>query len=358
MANTIIEYLSLTGLQKYDVNIKNFIEEKVAEGDAKSFKYVNLEDGVLKFYTVNPITEDTVADFEIELPEQDLSNLMQLVTDATSGNVAIFDNLGQVSDSGLAAADLAVKSEVADVQSAVDTLDAYVGDIPEGYTETTIIGYINKKAEETLNSASGGSSESAASVLAALNTYKSENDAKVTANTTGVAEAKAAAVDAQAAADAAQEHSEGVAADLATAVESLEGADADQIERIEALEGTIVGLSGAMHFEGVKDAIPEDVTGYEAGDVIIVGNKEYVFNDGAFVEFGDASVNAEAITALTNRVDTAEADVEALETLHATDKAELVAADEAMAADIAALKEVQHVEITEEQIDALFVVAE
>lgn len=58
---------------------------------------------------------------------------------------------------------------------------AFVGSIPEGYTEETIVAYINKKAEETLNAASGGSSESAASVLAALNTYKSENDPKVAA---------------------------------------------------------------------------------------------------------------------------------------------------------------------------------
>ena len=58
---------------------------------------------------------------------------------------------------------------------------AFVGSIPEGYTEETIVAYINKKAEETLSAASGGSSESAASVLAALNTYKSENDPKVAA---------------------------------------------------------------------------------------------------------------------------------------------------------------------------------
>lgn len=63
----------------------------------------------------------------------------------------------------------------------IDALDAYVGDIPEGYTESNIVAYVNKKAEETLNAASGGSSESAASVLAALNTYKAENDPKVTA---------------------------------------------------------------------------------------------------------------------------------------------------------------------------------
>lgn len=187
MATTTINYLSLTGLQNYDAKIKEFIVSKVNEGDEKSFKYVNLVDGVLKFYTVNPIADDTAADFEIELPEQDLSNLMQLVKDATSGNVASFGDGGQVVDSGIKAADIATKTEVANVQTAVDNLDTYIGDIPEGYTESTIVAYINKKAEETLNSASGGSSESAASVLATLNTYKAENDAKVTANTDAIA---------------------------------------------------------------------------------------------------------------------------------------------------------------------------
>lgn len=57
----------------------------------------------------------------------------------------------------------------------------YVGAIPQGYTETNIVAYINKKAEETLNAASGGSSESAASVLAALNTYKAATDPRLEA---------------------------------------------------------------------------------------------------------------------------------------------------------------------------------
>ena len=186
---TQINYLSLTGLGQYDAKIKAFIDSQIEAGVSNSFKYVNLVDGVLKFYTVNPIADDTVADFEVELPEQDLSHLMALVADATKGNVASFGDNGQVVDSGLAAADIATKAEVEGVQSSVDQLSAYVGKIPEGeaYADiTTVIGYVNKKAEETLNAASGGSSESAASVLAALNTYKAENNAKVQANTDAI----------------------------------------------------------------------------------------------------------------------------------------------------------------------------
>ena len=63
----------------------------------------------------------------------------------------------------------------------------YVGEIPSNYTEQNIVAYINKKAEETLNAASGGSTENAASVKAALDAYKSENDPKVATNTEAIA---------------------------------------------------------------------------------------------------------------------------------------------------------------------------
>lgn len=93
----------------------------------------------------------------------------------------------------------------ADVDSKVKVVSDYVGSIPEGYEEqTNVIAYINKKAQEVLDSATGGSSESAASVKQALDAYKASNDPKVAANATAAAEAKTAAENAQAAADAAQ----------------------------------------------------------------------------------------------------------------------------------------------------------
>lgn len=77
-----------------------------------------------------------------------------------------------------------------EAQADVDALAAKVGEVPEG--SETVIAYINKKAQDVLDSATGGSSESAASVKLALDSYKAENDPKVTANTQGVANNKAA----------------------------------------------------------------------------------------------------------------------------------------------------------------------
>ena len=386
----MIKYLSLTGLAQYDFRIKEFIDAKVSSGVADSFKYVNLEDGALKFYTINPILETTEPAFELELPVQDLSNLMALVKDATAGNIAVFGENGQVVDSGVAISSLATKEEVEEVQTSVDELADYVGTIPEGYEATNIVAFVNKKAEETLNSASGGSTESAASVKAALDSYKAENDPKVAANTENVAKAQKAAEDAQT-------HSDGVAADLVTETSERKAADEAQVSRIATLEEQILNLSGAMHFRGVieGDALPETTEGYENGDVVIFGNKEYVVNNGAFVEFGDVNAQAEAITALTGRMDGAESEIDQLQTdLGAIEvelakkieqgvvDAEVAAREEAITAvteahnasvatleakdaeiegkvttieaDVEALKAVDHQEISISEIDELF----
>lgn len=76
-------------------------------------------------------------------------------------------------------------------------------------------------------------------------------------------------------------------------------ADTGLGNRISALEGQITGLSGAMHFEGVVEVDPTTITeGYEDGDVVVYGAKEYVWNKGAFVEFGDVSAEGDRISAL------------------------------------------------------------
>lgn len=292
------KYLSFDKLSLYDEKIKKVI----SDGDAATLQ------------SAKDYSDSLASNYDAAGSAASAEAAAKEYADGKDAAIAAAQKAGDDAAAAAKAADdkaVAAQGEVDALEEIVAELDAYVGDIPEGYTEENIVAFIQKRAQEVLDSATGGSSESAASVLAALNAYKAELNPKVEANATAASEAKSAA-------DAAQGYAEGVADDLAEAVEALEGADADQVERIAALEGTIVGLSGAMHFKGVKDEVPTDVTGYEQGDVIIVGNKEYVLNGSAFVEFGDASVNAEAITALTGKVTTAEGDIDALEGRMAT----------------------------------------
>lgn len=85
------------------------------------------------------------------------------------------------------AAELAAANAAKQAQDDVDTLEAYVGVIPESYTESNIVAFIQKRAQEVLAAAQGGSSETATSVKAALDAYKAENDPKVQANANDIA---------------------------------------------------------------------------------------------------------------------------------------------------------------------------
>ena len=67
--------------------------------------------------------------------------------------------------------------------------------------------------------------------------------------------------------------------------------DTNKDETMSDITIATAGLTGAMHFKGVVTSDPTsaefDKSSYEAGDVVLFGNKEYVFNENTFVELGD-----------------------------------------------------------------------
>lgn len=85
------------------------------------------------------------------------------------------------------AAEAAALAAAQAAQADVDALEQYVGTIPESYTESNIVAFIQKRAQEVLAAAQGGSSETAASVSAALEAYKAENNPKVAKNAEDIA---------------------------------------------------------------------------------------------------------------------------------------------------------------------------
>ena len=85
------------------------------------------------------------------------------------------------------AAEAAALAAAQAAQADVDALEQYVGTIPESYTESNIVAFIQKRAQEVLAAAQGGSSETAASVSAALEAYKAENNPKVAKNAENIA---------------------------------------------------------------------------------------------------------------------------------------------------------------------------
>lgn len=61
----------------------------------------------------------------------------------------------------------------------------------------------------------------------------------------------------------------------------------------------VADLNGAMHYVGKEEKLPTDVSKYKAGDVIIVGIKEYVFDGTKFDELGDEGAIGKALEALS-----------------------------------------------------------
>lgn len=61
----------------------------------------------------------------------------------------------------------------------------------------------------------------------------------------------------------------------------------------------VADLNGAMHYVGKEEKLPTDVSGYKAGDVIIVGIKEYVFDGTKFDELGDEGAIGTALAGLS-----------------------------------------------------------
>ena len=94
-------------------------------------------------------------------------------------------------------------------------------------------------------------------------------------------------------------------------------AEAANAKSIADLTAAIDNVTNIMNFRGVVEAtdagFEEDIkviTDVKDGDVILYKEQEYVYNNGIWVLFGDASGNAAAITALTTRVEANETAVQ------------------------------------------------
>lgn len=145
---TKVQYLSLDGLKTYDGLIKKYVDD----ADAKSVKAIVFDatTNTISFYKIeNPTSTDLPA-YKVEITKQDLSNYLEKISGGVVGDVVTVGADGTVVDSGIKAADLAMKSEV-------EALDEKVGDIPvdeEGAAvASTVIAYAEKVAADEADAA-------------------------------------------------------------------------------------------------------------------------------------------------------------------------------------------------------------
>lgn len=222
--------------------------------------------------------------------EGEIDALQAAIAEGGAVTLAIADAKKAGTDAQ-AAADQA-KADAAAAQADVDALEGKVGTVADGKTVVSMIGDVETayKAKDT---------ELAASIKVISDDYLTSIDKT---ELQGNIDKKVDQTSYNAKVTALETADTTLQTNIDNEAKTRKDADDAQVARIATLESQITGLSGAMHFEGVKAEVPTDVSGYEAGDVIIVGEKEYVFNGTAFVEFGDVSAEGERIAALETTV--------------------------------------------------------
>lgn len=141
---------------------------------------------IIEPYTAGAGLSLTSNQFSVKVDEDsEFLSVSEAGLKLTGVSTAIADAEGRAAQDATTKASQALADAKADAANVYATKE-YVGTIPDNYTETNLISFINKKAEETLAAAQGGSSETAASVKQQLDNYKSENDTKVNANTASI----------------------------------------------------------------------------------------------------------------------------------------------------------------------------
>ena len=162
MAKNFVNLQDLTLYKElYDEQVANAI----ATAEAKSLHTVAISGSTLNFYREEePVGQATPA-YSINLPEADLSNLIEKISGATGGKVASTKADGTIEESSLAVSDIATKayadaaadakdsaissaaSAAQNAQNDVDALETLVGEIPSGATATTVVGYAKEMAD-------------------------------------------------------------------------------------------------------------------------------------------------------------------------------------------------------------------
>ena len=91
-------------------------------------------------------------------------------------------------------------------------------------------------------------------------------------------------------------------ADEETINNRIDALDAADTGRVSVLEKKVDALNSATHFEGKVEFDPsaEGATtdGYQSGDIVIYGNKEYIFDGTSWIELGDTTAESSRISSL------------------------------------------------------------
>lgn len=195
-------------------------------------------------------------------------------------------------------------ARVTELEGRVDTLEDKVDGILDG---TALDSFADVEAKFTSENTAITTAYKAAdksledSLTALINEAKTQADKGVVDAATAKTAADAAQKTADDATTLANTNKTDIA-NLTTRVSTAEGNITTNTGSINSLKSEIETLknsvSSPMNFKGKLESLPANTTGYVNGDVIAVGNKEYVCYETKWIELGDTTAEAARITTL------------------------------------------------------------
>lgn len=267
-----LKVFTLSNLQQYDLLIKGYVDA----ADARSLKTVAIDGNVLKFYRVDEPVGETAPAYEITLPETDVSNFIEKVSNAKADDLVILSADGSIKDSGVALGDLATKESVDAINNA----------------ETGILATAKKYTDDEVKELADGAVKTNADAIAAINNAE-----------TGLLKQ-------------AKDYADGKVATTQGEVDALEEVVAGMYTNAKIDEVVADAKKAGTDAQAEVDALEEVVAGMytnkQIDDAIAAAKTEATYDDTKVKE--DIKANADAIDALEEVV----GDVEALQTENKT----------------------------------------
>ncbi len=322
MAETTKKFLDFTGLQKYDELLKAKVaaDIKVVKDDLDTRKVKDTDNSDTITWSKDENGTYTASVKGVVLDDADYTAVKTNATQSAAAWTKFLEGITNLYPDNVAPAlkDLATKTEVTDGDaSTLASAKSYADSKVDGKFDT--VGSAAQALKDAKAYADGLVKDAEGNVKfdAVGSATTAKNDAIKAAK-----DYADGAFDAKGSAATAEQNAKTYADSLAVnydAAGSAATAKAEAISEANSHTNTEIGkvndkiaaintsIAGGVHFRGVVTELPG--TGYTNGDIVIVGNKEYILNkptdsEGAWAELGDTTAESQRITALEGHVNT------------------------------------------------------
>ena len=343
MAETTKKFLDFTGLQKYDELLKAKVaaDIKVVKDDLDTRKVKDTDDSDTITWSKAENGTYTASVKGVVLDNADYADVKTKATQSAAAWTKFLKGSTGAYPDGITPElkDLATKAETSDalasaksytdgkVDGKFDTVGSAAQALKDAkaYTDGKVDGKFDTvgSAAQALADAKKYAADQDTANLATAKTYAEEKataaETAAKAHADGLASNYDAAGSAATAEQNAKAYADGLAKnyDAAGSAESAKNAaisaantytDGKIAEVNETISGINASIAGGVHFRGVVAELPvTPFAGYTNGDIVIVGNKEYILNkpsdsEGIWSELGDTTQESQRITALEGDV--------------------------------------------------------